>query len=174
MRPQRLVAVLHARRRPDVAGALVLAAFFLGIVAAAAAFLGLRVAGGDTVPQREHAEVLARLAAEQAARVAQGKALDDAAALERRLVAALGDPAVTAADVAELRREVASQATRIERVRVVRVPVPGPVVTVTPAAAPAPARAQAPGWPAAAPPTPAHQDTPPRCALEVLGVCVAR
>lgn len=161
-------------RPPDPVLPLLLVVFALGIVITAVAFLGLQATRGDTVPARVHADTLSQLAGERAAGdaatgqlAAQAETLERADVLARRLIAALDSPPVSPGDLAALRREVTRQTQTIERVRVVRVPVPGPTLTAPPAAArPQPARQ----GPAPASPTPAPQ----RCALELLGTCIAR
>lgn len=154
-------------RRPDVVVPMFAAAFCLGVVVAAAGLLGLQAGDEATVPADEHQVVVEERAAAEAVAAARLTALEDAAALNRRLVAALDSPPVTAADLAALRREVATQTNTVEKVRVVRVPVPGPVVTVAPAQrSRQPARASH----AAAVPVPPLRS----CRLELLGTCLAR
>lgn len=159
-------------RHPDAATPLLAAAFCLGVVVAAAGLLGVAATRGDTVPARVHANTLTQLAAQRAARdaaagqlAAQAETLTRADVLARRLIAALDSPAVSPGDLAALRREVTRQTRTIERVRVVRVPVPGPTVTASP-----PAVRPARRGPASASPAP----VPQRCALEMLGTCIAR
>lgn len=158
--------------RPNVALPLFAAAFCLGTVVAAAGLLGLQTGRGDTVPARVHQQVTERAAAAEATAAARAAALEDAASLLRRLVAALDSPAtLTPGERAALRRDVATQIERVEKVRVVRVPVPGPTVTAPPAAVsrPQPARQDRPTAAPAAP-----EPAPQRCALELLGTCLAR
>jgi hypothetical protein len=160
--------------RPNVAVPLFAAAFCLGTVVAAAGLLGLQSTRGDTVPAEDYRAATEARAAAEAAAAARLAALDDAAAalddaddLAHRLVAALASPPVSPADLADLRREVATQTRTVERVRVVRVPVPGPTVTAPPVAQrPQPARQDRP--------SPAPGPTPQVCALELLGTCLAR
>lgn len=161
-------------KRSDPAVPLILAAFCLGVVVAAAAFLGLQTSTGDTVPARQHRDTVAQLAAADAARTvqrerlaAQDANLEGSEALARRLIAAIGNGRVSAAELAALRSSVQSQTKLVERTRV----VPGPTVTV----APAPARPAAP--PAAARPTPRPSPTaepvvPSPCAVAVFGWCL--
>lgn len=156
-------------RRPDATVPMFAAAFCLGIVVAAAGLLGLQSGDGDTVPASEHQVVVEQRAAAEAAAAARLAALEDADALARRLVAALDSPPVTAADLAALRRDVATQTKTVEKVRVVRVPVPGPVVTV----APVERRQQAPARASRATPAPAAPVQKP-CQLELLGTCLTR
>lgn len=159
------------RRRPDATLPAFVGAFALGVVVAATALLGLQGGSEDTVPGSVHQQTVERAAAAEATATARQAALDDAAALLRRLVAALDSPAtLTPGERAELRRDVTRQIERVEKIRVVRVPVPGPVVTVTPAPAadprPKPARAE-----------PRPDPTPTAaagCVLELLGACLAR
>lgn len=160
-----------AARRPDTTLPAFIGAFALGVVVAAVGLQALQDGRGDTVPAVEHRAAAERAAAAEATATARQAALDDTAALLQRLVAALDSPAtLTAGERAALRRDVARQVERVERVRVVRVPVPGPVVTVAPA-------------PVASRPQPARQDPRPgpaptaaaaECALELLGLCVTR
>lgn len=161
-------------RRSDPAGPLTAGAFFLGLVVAAVTLLGVQANRGDTVPARTHTATVADLAATDASLagaerellVARG-ALDDAAALARRLADALDNPDLTEADRAALRREVARQTTIIrERVRVLRVPAAAPA-----ARAPDPSPAPTPQAPARDP-SPAGTPSADPCALRVLGACL--
>lgn len=157
-----------AERRPDFVVPAFIASFALGVVVAAVTLLAVQADRGATVPAAEHQQTARELAAAQAVAGARQAALDDADVLARRLVAALDDPAaVTPAERAELREQVATQTRVIERVRVVRVPIPGPTATI----APAPARPQ-PARPAPASPAPAPTD--PGCTVAVLSACLVR
>lgn len=168
------------KRRPDAAVPLVVAAFFIGVVLASAAALGVQISAGDTVPANVHRDVVARLAGAEAATAAQrdrinaqGAALDDSEALARRLIDALGSNRVSAAELAALRASVQRQTRIVERTRV----VPGPVVTVSPS--PAPSRSQpAPSAARPSPPEPTAAATPaesPRvCLAEIAGFCLSR
>jgi hypothetical protein len=108
-----------------------------------------------------------RAAAAEASAAARLAALEDATSLIGRLVAALDSPAgLSAADKAALRDAVGTQTRTIEKVRVVRVPVPTPVESRS--SAPARATRPRPATPAPSPPV------PQRCAVELLGTCLAR
>lgn len=172
-RPVLMPATDPPSRRPDPAPALIAAAFALGVVLTAVVGIALDLGHGPSVPASDYNDLAARKAAAEAASSvqqqrldAQAAVLDEVVGLSRRLATALDDPDVSTAQLAALRARLERTVSRIESVRVVR--VPGPTVVVR---APAPAAAVASPSPT---PASAPSSTPTPCSLQALGFCLLR